>query len=437
MDHDPTPTPEPTAASGPPAEPVPWTGPEGAAVGDTTPSGASEPSGFAPPLEPGEARARERHFGARAVTTITAGLVLMSAAAGTVGYLVGHQQSPSATVRLPGGFSSPGSGLTGPFGAFPGFGTPTSPSPATIKVPESVRATESAMVDVNTQLNYQGAAGAGTGIVLTSNGLVLTNNHVIDGATSISVTDLGNHRTYSATVVGYDVSRDIAVLRLSGATGLATASFATGTASVGQKVYTVGNAGGAGGRPTVTTGSITALNQSIAASDQGTGTSEELTGMIETDAPLYSGDSGGAMTDSSGRVVGLDTAASATVAVPSGGQGYAIPADTALRVAHDIITGASNAKVHIGDTAFVGVELRSTASGAVVASVIPGSPAASTGLTAGSTITSFDGAPVASASALVARVTGLHPGQSVSITWTGPSGSTHHATLTLGSGPAQ
>ncbi len=422
MDNDTTPTPEPATdpAVAPPA---------------ATDAAVTLPAPDAVPTDAGGAPGGPaRRFGARAVTTITAGLVLMSGAAGTAGYLIGHNSSsaPSVTFRLPGGRpSTPGFGELGPFG-----GSTGAPRSATA-VPSAVRSTESALVDVNTRLGYQGGGGAGTGIVLTSDGLVLTNNHVVDGATSISVTDLGNHRTYSATVVGYDVSRDVAVLRLKGATGLATATMATGAVAVGQTVYALGNAGGVGGSPTVTTGTVTAIGQSITAGDQGTGTSEQLTGLIETDAALYSGDSGGAMTDAQGRVVGLDTAASATVAFGSSGQGYAVPIDTALRVAHDIITATPNGSVHLGATAFVGVELRAGSSGAVVASVVPGSPAAAAGLTAGSTITRFDGSPVSSASSLVATVTGLRPGQSVDVGWTDASGVAHHATLTLGSGPAQ
>ncbi|EQD35272.1 serine protease PepA, partial [mine drainage metagenome] len=175
----------------------------------------------------------------------------------------------------------------------------------------------------NTTLNYQQSAAAGTGIVLSSNGLILTNNHVIDGATTIHVTDLGNHQTYPATVVGYDATSDVAVLRLQGASGLTTATLASSPATVGQSVYAVGNADGLGGTPTVTAGHVTSLDQSITAGDPSTGTSESLSGLIETDATLIPGDSGGALTTATGRVVGMDTAASSTVALGSSAQGYA------------------------------------------------------------------------------------------------------------------
>src|SRR5690349_10780617 len=113
------------------------------------------------------------------------------------------------------------------------------------------------LVDVTSTLGYASATAKGTGIVLTSNGEVLTNNHVINGATSVSVTDIGNGKTYKATIVGYDESHDIAVLQLSGASGLTTA--ATGDSSsvrVGDKVVALGNAGGAGGTPAVAAGAV-------------------------------------------------------------------------------------------------------------------------------------------------------------------------------------
>jgi len=130
--------------------------------------------------------------------------------------------------------------------------------------------TDPGLVDVVTTLGYQHAQAAGTGMVLTSSGEVLTNNHVINGATSISVTDVGNHHTYQAKVVGYDRSHDIAVLQLQGASGLQTVSTGTSSsAAVGQKVVALGNAGGKGGTPSVAVGKITGLNASITASDEG------------------------------------------------------------------------------------------------------------------------------------------------------------------------
>src|SRR5579859_6260554 len=167
------------------------------------------------------------------------------------------------------------------------------------------------IVDVTSTLGYQDATAKGTGIVLTSTGEILTNNHVINGATAISVTDIGNGKTYKATVVGYDESHDIAVLQLSGASGLTTATTGNSdTVGVGDSVVALGNAGGAGGTPAVATGAITALNQAITASDESSGSSEQLSGLIETDANIQSGDSGGPLVNSHGQIIGIDTAAS-------------------------------------------------------------------------------------------------------------------------------
>ena len=219
------------------------------------------------------------------------------------------------------------------------------------------------LVDINTTLGYQQEQAAGTGIVLTSNGVILTNNHVIDGATSISVTDVGNHKTYTASVVGYDRTKDIAVLQLHNASGLQTATLGNSSnVSVGEDVVGVGNAGGTGGTPSAAGGTVTALNQSITASDEGDGTSEQLSGLIETNADIQPGDSGGALVNTSGQVLGVDTAASAGFSFQyngqsSGNQGFAIPINTALSIARAIEAGNASSTVHIGETAFLGVEI--------------------------------------------------------------------------------
>ena len=175
------------------------------------------------------------------------------------------------------------------------------------------------LVDVNTVLGYQGARAAGTGIVLTSDGEVLTNHHVIAGATSITVTDIGNGKTYNASVVGYDGSHDIAVLKLKDASGLQTAN--TGNSDkvkLGDQVVGIGNAGGVGGTPSFAAGQVTGLNQAITATDEGGQDPENLTGLIQTDANIQAGDSGGPLANASGEVIGVDTAGSSN---NNGGQG--------------------------------------------------------------------------------------------------------------------
>src|SRR6202007_2668021 len=215
-----------------------------------------------------------------------------------------------------------------------------------------------ALVDVVTTLGNQGGSAAGTGIVLTSDGEVLTNNHVIEGATSIKVTDVGNGRTYTATVVGYDASHDVAVLQLQNASGLTVASLGdSSSVRAGDNVVALGNAGGQGGTPSVAAGTVTALGQSITASDELSNVSEQLTGLIETNAPIQPGDSGGPLVNAYGQVIGMDTAAGNNYQFQgqssTATQAYAIPIGEALSIAKQIESGTGSADVHIGATAFL------------------------------------------------------------------------------------
>ena len=171
--------------------------------------------------------------------------------------------------------------------------TPTSGPITSTDVAAIAAKVDPAVVDIDTTLAYQTATGAGAGMVVTSSGEVLTNNHVIDGATSLRVTDVGNGRTYGASVFGYDASADIAVVQLTGASHLPTVSFARARAAIGQPVVAIGNAGGKGGTPSAVSGTVTGLDQSVAAQDELSGTTEHLSGLIATDAPIQAGDSGG------------------------------------------------------------------------------------------------------------------------------------------------
>jgi len=330
----------------------------------------------------------------------------------------------------------------------------------TLSTASIVQMTDPAVVDIVSTLGGQGAASAGTGIVLSSNGEVLTNNHVIDGATSIKVTDVGNGRTYSATVTGYDASHDIAVLKMNGASGLRTATLGdSSTVDVGEKVVAIGNAGGRGGLPSVATGQVTGLGKSITAVDQGSGSSERLTGMIRTNADIQAGDSGGPLLNTSGQVVGINTAASTAETAASTGstQAFAIPISRALGTTHQIESGQASDAVHIGPTAFLGVQVSSQGTGqgapgsggsgsggsggggsggAPVAGVVPGGPAAGAGITAGDVIVSIGGESIASPTSLRDHLVAHHPGDRVSVTWQDQSGQTHSANVQLATGPA-
>jgi S1-C subfamily serine protease len=302
------------------------------------------------------------------------------------------------------------------------------------------------IVDIYTNLAYQGAEAAGTGIVVKSNGVVLTNNHVIRGATTIKVVDLDNGKTYRANVLGYALGADVAAIKLQN--GLATAPLGrSNNLHVGQSVTTHGNAGGAGGTPSSATGKIVGLGRSITARDD-SGNAEKLTGLIETDAALQPGDSGGPMVDSSGHVIGMDTAASSSFTFQdSVSRGFAVPIDRATKIVAQILAGRQTAGLHIGGTAFMGVSVRSTGNfefgqvtsgaGVVVAQVIPGTPVAKAGLNPGDVLTKFDGKTVGTPTKLTSLVVTKHPGDTVEIRWVDQYGTAHTAKVRLAAGPPQ
>jgi S1-C subfamily serine protease len=342
--------------------------------------------------------------------------------------------------------------------------TATATSTTALSTAQVASRVDPGLVDIVSTLGYQGAEAAGTGMVMTSSGEVLTNNHVIDGATSIRVTDIGNGKTYTATVVGYNKTDDVAVLQLQGASGLTTVSFGTSSdVTTGDTVVALGNAGGKGGTPSVAAGSITGLNRAITASDEGSGTSENLTGMFETNADIQPGDSGGSLVNAYGQVIGMDTAASSSsdMSSPFGSsygqssgsssqsetQGFAIPINKALSIASGIVAGDASSTVHIGATGFLGVEVGSSSnsfmpggeqgsSGVTVQGTLPGSPAAAAGLSAGDTINAINGNAVSSSSGVESVISQYHPCDKLSVSWTDGYGQTHTSTITLANGPA-
>jgi S1-C subfamily serine protease len=398
---------------------------------------AQYPYGSYPVPEPPRRR-RGRH-----ALGLTATAVVALAAGAGAGVALSHGSSPS--------------------------GTATATSKTVLSTSQIASRVDPGLVDVTSTLGYQDAKAMGTGIVLTSNGEILTNNHVINGATSVSVTDIGNGKTYKATVVGYDVSQDIAVLQLSGASGLTTATTGdSSTVRVGDNVVALGNAGGVGGTPSVAAGTVTALNQSITASDEGSGTSEQLSGLIETNADIQAGDSGGPLVNTYGQVIGVDTAASSGSSLGNGSggngfsfggngfsfggngsssnsgqasttQGYTIPINTALSIARQIEAGQASSTVHIGATAFLGVGIASsdqqTGTGVTIEGAESGTPAANAGLAQGDVITSVAGQTVNSGTGIQQVLGGYHPGDKISIAWTDTSGQSHTATVTLANGP--
>jgi S1-C subfamily serine protease len=297
------------------------------------------------------------------------------------------------------------------------------------------------VVDIQTVLGYRGGAAAGTGIVLSSSGDVLTNNHVIRGATRVLVTVPSTGKSYAANVVGYSLSGDVALLRLSKASGLATATIGDSSkVAVGDHVTAVGNAGGRGGTPTVTTGTITGLHRSITVGNDELGAAR-LTNLMETSAPLEPGDSGGPLLDDAGRVIGMDTAADTGFDFRGGGSGFAIPIARALSIVRTVQAGRSTATVHIGATSFLGVSVsrpeRTGSTGAFVSGLLAGSPADKAGLATGDLITSLGGHTISSPASLVNTLLGTTPGKSVSIRWSDSRGVSHTGTIRPIAGPPQ
>ena len=308
---------------------------------------------------------------------------------------------------------------------------------------------EPGIVDVTSNLRYLQETAEGTGFVIdAAAGLVLTNNHVIDGATSVTVTPVMSGKSYPARVLGYDLTDDVALLQLQGVTGLKAVTLGDSAhVRVGTPVLAIGNEAGQGGSPTVAPGVISSLDRTIVASDQSSGLIEILHGMMQTNADIRPGDSGGPLADAAGRVIGIDTAAGGNTVY----SGYAIPINQALPIAKRIAAGQPGARIQIGLPASLGVllpdstsadprrqasqELRQTGavsssgssctsgdttavpgsiaparSGALVDGVLCGTAAATAGIFAGDVITSIGGRAVTSPGSLTAIVSRYRPG---------------------------
>lgn len=313
---------------------------------------------------------------------------------------------------------------------------------ATVDSDPATAAEEKGVALIDTVLSN--GEGAGTGIVLTAGGEVLTNYHVVEDSTSIRVTIATTGQTYTATVVGASPSRDIALLQLRDASGLATAQIDDDTVALGDDVTAVGNAGGTGVL-TAADGEVTSLSTPLTTSSEGGEPGESLTGLIETDADVVSGDSGGPLVDDEGEVVGINTAASTGAQI----DGYAIPIDDALTVVTQIRSGEETTAVRIGPGAFLGVELLATTNGygygrggatsstggATLGDVVAGGAADEAGLTAGDTITELGSTEIDDPDGLSAALAELEPGDRVDVSWTDADGRTESATVTLGRSP--
>ncbi|MGC2191166.1 MAG: trypsin-like peptidase domain-containing protein [Candidatus Dormiibacterota bacterium] len=364
---------------------------------------------------------------------------------GFVGYRLGNSgNAPLANQPIPKPAAS--SGVTAKTG--------------TLNVSAVTAKVEPGVVDITAVDGDQNATSAGTGMILTSNGEVLTNNHVINGATSITAQVDGAGTKYTAKVVGYDDTQDVALLQLENASGLKTIPVGNSSdLSVGLPVVAIGNALDLPGKPTVTSGAITNLDRSITASDEGNESSENLTGLLQSDASLCEGNSGGPLADSAGQVIGMNTAAyTGSSSSECSTVGFSIPINTALSIASEIQQGQGSSTVHLGLPAFLGVDVENASSasssgpggyggsygqytppvdsGALITSVIAQTAASSAGLVAGDVITAANGTTITTEASLSTVIESAKPGQTISLTWVDSSDTSHTASVTLGTGPA-
>jgi S1-C subfamily serine protease len=347
------------------------------------------------------------------------------------------------------------------------------------------------MVDITSRLRYSGQVFEGTGMILNSSGLVLTNNHVVNGSTSLQVTLVDNGRSYKAQIVGTDSQDDVALLKLDNAAGLKTVQVGNSDKiTLGSPVVALGNAGGTGGDPTVTSGNITALHRTITASDSGSQTSETLHNMLQTNAPIAEGDSGGPLANAAGQVIGMDTAANTRTLGGAGtDQGFAIPINRALSIARQMAAGHGGGAIHLGQPPFLGIEIASASatagstatdphqqlqqlqkvananggginssrgcmngqvgnpvpskvapvtSGTLVAGVFCGAPAHTAGMEGGAVITAVDGHQVSSPASLTnLLLSHYHPTDTVSVSWVDIGGKHHTSSIKLAAGPAK
>jgi S1-C subfamily serine protease len=381
--------------------------------------------------------------------------ILLVLAPALIGYQVGQSNTsstgPSAislpTSDLPAIGSQP-SGSNGSTSGSSGAG-----ASGTFDVEAITDKVDDSVVNLNTSLEGGGAA-AGTGILISSEGIAITNNHVIADSIQIRAEIAATGRTYPAKVLGYNIIADVAVIQLEGASGLEAADLgSSANLAIGDSVVALGNAGGVGGQPQVVTGAVTGLDEEITAAESNGRNVQVLTDLIKVNANIRSGDSGGPLVDGTGAVVGMNAAASARNGLggfPSAAsEGYAIPIEKAIAIAKKIISKEGGSDIHVGgNRALIGVAVTEdsetvsrgglggrTLNGAVVETVTEGSGADKAGITAGSRITAINGAAITSSTELKRVMVPYQPGDTVQVTWIDPSGASQRANVKLGSGP--
>ncbi len=459
------------------------------------PGGYGGPGGYGQPPRPPRRRALTA-----AITYIAVAAIAATAGGLVVAFADGNSQPAASSGNSgPGNLGLPNNGLF-PNGNTGGNSTGNSGAGTNSGVISKGAlqrlsgAVTPGLVVITSNLKYDGngAAAAATGMIISPSGLVLTNNHVINGTTGLTATVVSTGQEFTATWLGYDKSSDVAVIKLNGASGLHTVPIGdSSTIKTGDNVVGMGNANGTG-HISYVSGTITALNQTITASDDGSGeAAEKLTGMLQTNAQIIPGDSGGPLVSTDGKVIGMDTAASVSGVNDSGQDvGFAIPINHAMALARQIIAGQSGSGVRIGSSGFVGVlvpsgpngtqstetspsvQLREqeraaqrnnfgqltpapggcvlndqdagvptriapVSSGTLVLGSLNQTPACTAGLGAGDVITRVGSRPVSSPASLMTILSGIHGGASIKVTWVTPEDQSVTRTLTLTTAPPQ
>jgi S1-C subfamily serine protease len=345
--------------------------------------------------------------------------------------------------------------------------TPLSSNAQALNVHSIASHVDPATVDITAK----GANGQdeGTGMIITSSGVVLTNNHVIDGSTRVTAQINGNGPTYRTAVLGTDAADDVALLQIESRSTFKTVKLGdSDVITVGDTVVAIGNALGLSGPETVTNGIISATGRSITVGDPNSGLTESLKNMFQSSAAINPGNSGGPLVDASGKVIGMNTAeeTGSGSGQSASNVGFAIPINSAVTVAREIQNGKASATVQIGPHPIMGVEVTSVKcaeggdgctalgnsttfglpfggtnytapvnQGAVVAGVQQGDPAQAAGLSAGDVITSVNGSPINSPTDLTRYMNSQRVGEKATVRWVDPKGQHRSATLNFIQGP--
>jgi putative serine protease PepD len=353
---------------------------------------------------------RGGRLGGRRTTTlgVTVALALLAGGLGIVVGLSVASKPGSDSVNGARGTTAPtGAATPAPTGA---AGLPTGvTSNAPLDVKAILAKVEPSVVDIVAR--DRGGTGEGSGVIISADGYVLTNAHVVADARTITVTTWDSSQALPATLIGADQARDVALLRIDqtvdrnsknsvrGGAGFTPAELGrSADVKVGEDVIAIGNALGLRGDPTVTRGIVSAVNRTF----------DDLIGLIQTDAAINPGSSGGPLVNASGQVIGINTAGEDADNI-----GYAIPIDLTKTIADRLKSGLGPAPV-----AFLGVSTREPSdgeAGATIVDLVTGGPAAQAGLSVGDRIVTFDGQPVAGAEALSGLIQARQPGDTVQV----------------------